>query len=251
MAHIIAIANQKGGVGKSTTAQALAAGLVLEGNKTLLVDSDQQGNTSYDYHAAADLAGLSEIFTGDATADEVVQNTPRGALIASGVLGGIESRLTGEKAPYALKNALKSISSNYDFVVIDTPPTLGIITINAFVAADSIVVPALPDIYSLQGIGQLHNTVQTVKSSCSAGVRIVGILLTRYTWRSILNRTMHQSMKDAAAAMGTRLFDTTIREGVAIREAQANRESIFDYAPRSKPAQDYRQFVSELLERIG
>ncbi|GHT96840.1 hypothetical protein FACS1894122_15510 [Alphaproteobacteria bacterium] len=149
---------------------------------------------------------------------------------------------------YKLVEALERIKPNYDYIIIDTPPALGILTVNALTACDSVIVPAQADVYSLQGIEQLHDTVSTVKQYCNKNLKIQGILLTRFSYRTILSKNILELLEQTAEKIQTKLFKTTIREAIAIKEAQANRQDIFSYAPASNAAIDYNNFINELLE---
>lgn len=253
MGSIISIANQKGGVGKSTTAQALSAGLSFTGQKTLLIDLDPQGNVTYTTGADPAQGTSYDLLTGNADAREVIQATAQGDVIPAGrMLSRLDIELsatTGKE--YRLMEALAPVKEKYQMIVLDTPPALGILTVNAFTASDSVIIPAQADIFSLQGVGQLYDTVEVVRKYCNPTLSIAGILLTRHNTRTILSRDLQDLMAQTAEQIGTSLFTSMIREGIAVKEAQANRQSLFDYSPSSNPAQDYRAFISELAERMG
>lgn len=246
---ILVIANQKGGAGKTTTAAALAAGLSLKGYKVLSIDLDAQGNFSYTAQADPDKPSALDVLTGDASAVQAIQHTPAGDIIASSPgLAGADAFISKTGKEYRLKEALEPVKGSYDFIVIDTPPALGILTVNALTACDRVIIPAQADIFSLQGVGQLFETVEPVKKYCNAKLAIDGILLTRYSPRAILSRDAAALAVKMAQQMGTRVYTTTIREGIAMKEAQISRESIFSYAPTSKVAQDYARFIDEFTE---
>lgn len=250
MKDIIAVINQKGGVGKSTTALSLGAGLSLRGYKVLYADLDAQGNLSHTMKA--DTSGLTalDVLTQQATAAEVIQHTALGDIIpASPALAGADAVITATGKEYRLKEALEPVKGSYDYIVIDTPPALGVLTINALTACHSAVIPAQADIYSLQGINQLYTTIDTVRKYCNPSLSIKGILLTRYSARSILSRELAEVIEQTAQRFNTQLFSTPIRETVAVREAQASQQDIYSYAPKSNAAADYTAFVAELLER--
>lgn len=252
MSRIIAITNQKGGVGKSTTAQAMGAGLAIKGYSVLFVDLDPQGNLSYAMQA--DLSGLSsrDLLLKQATAAEAIQHTEQGYIIpAAAALSAADMELNTTGKEYRLREALAQCAADFDYIIIDTPPALGILTVNALTAADSLIIPAQAEIFSLQGIGQLSATITAVKTYCNNRLRLDGILLTRHNGRPILSRDMADLIKDTAGKLGTFAYDTVIREGIAVKEAQANQQSIFAYAPKSKAVADYMAFVSEYLERGG
>lgn len=248
--RIIAIINQKGGVGKSTTAATLAAGLSLKGYKTLSIDLDAQGNLTYTAGAKTNGATAPGVLTGEVKAEDAIQHTPSGDIIAANkALAGADAFIADTGKEYRLKEALESLQAAYDYIIIDTPPALGILTINALTACNSVIIPAQADIYSLQGIEQLADTMKPVKKYCNPNLKIAGILLTRYSSRSVLSREVAELAEQLADKLGTKLFKTTIREAIAVKEAQISQQSLFDYAPKAKVTEDYRAFIEELLEQ--
>lgn len=248
---IYSVINQKGGVGKSTTAAALWAGLNLKGYKALAIDLDAQGNLTYSAKGQGGKTALS-LLTGEASAREIIQSTGTGDIITSSkALAGADAFITGKGKENRLKDAMQDIIALYDYIIIDTPPALGILTVNALTACNSVIIPAQPDIFSLQGIDQLIETMQPVKEYCNKELSIAGILLTRCNARQVLARDITAYLKQIAAQLDTKLFETTIREGVAIKEAQAQQKSIFDYAARAKVTADYNAFIAELLGKGG
>ena len=248
MKQIIAITNQKGGVGKSTTAQAMGAGLQQEGYKVLFVDLDAQGNLSYTLGSDGGGYSILDVLRKEARADQAIQHTTGGDLIASSPsLSGADILLDQTGKEYRLKEALDLIQARYDYIILDTPPALGILTVNALTACTWAIIPAQADTYSLQGIAQLYNTIDAVRRYCNPTLIVKGILLTRHGGRTILSRDMADMIGDAAKMLGTTLFTTTIRENVAVKESQACRQDIFTYAPKSNAAQDYSALINELL----
>ena len=244
----IAIINQKGGVGKSTTASQLASGLSLKGYRTLSVDLDAQGNLSYTAGAKTDGATALGVLTGEVKTEDAIQHTQSGDIIpANKALAGADAFIADTGKEYRLKEALESVSGSYDFCIIDTPPALGILTINALTACDSVIIPAQADIYSLQGIEQLAETMKPVKKYCNPALAIEGILLTRYSPRSVLSRDIADLAEQLAEKLGTKLFKATIREAIAVKEAQISQQSLFAYAPKAKVTEDYTAFVEEVL----
>lgn len=245
----MAVVNQKGGVGKSTTAAALSGGLRLCGRRVLAVDLDAQGNLSHTLRARP-CPGKSvlEVLLGMVPAREAVQATDSGDLLpASKGLSGADAFLSETGKEYRLREALEPLGEEYDYCVIDSPPALGIATVNALTAADMAIVPAQADIYSLQGVEQLAATVETVRRYCNPGLKVDGILLTRYSPRSVLSREVRELMDRLAQRLGTRLYQASIREAIAVKEAQISRENLFTYAPGSNVAGDYRAFLEEAL----
>lgn len=244
----IAIVNRKGGVGKTATAQALGAGLIRKGCSVLYIDLDSQTNLTYGL--GADAAGLSsmDVLTGEATAQEAIQHTQQGDVIAGAeALAGADAAIDGTGKEYRLKEALEGLQ--YDYCIVDTPAALGTLTVNALTAADSVIIPVQAEVYSLQGIGQLSKTIEAVKKYCNRNLYIRGILITRYNGRAIISRDMQSNLEEAAQQLKTRLYSTPIRECVSIKEAQAQQQDIYSYAPRSNAAKDYAAFIEEFTER--
>ena len=242
----IAVVNQKGGVGKSTTAAALAGGLCLCGRRVLAVDLDAQGNLSHTMRAQPRPGkSILEVLLGTLPASEAVQATAMGDLLpASKGLSGADAFLSETGKEYRLREALQGLSGAYDYCIIDSPPALGIATVNALTGADMAIVPAQADIYSLQGVEQLAATVETVRRYCNPGLKVDGILLTRYSPRSVLSREVRGQL---AQRLGTRVYQSAIREAIAVKEAQISRENLFTYAPGSNVAKDYQAFLQEAL----
>lgn len=249
---VIAIANRKGGVGKSTTAQALTSGLTFKGYTVLAVDLDAQRNLTSTMKAKVETKTALGVLTGDITAKEAIRRTETGDIIpASKALSGADAILTETGKEYRLKEALEPVEGEYDFCVVDCPPALGILTVNALTAADSVVIPAQADIYSIEGIEDLQEIIQPVRKYCNRSLKILGILLTRYNPRSILSRDVTTIAGQLAGKLGTSLFKATIREATAVKEAQISQKSLFTYAPKAKVTEDYKAFIEEFLERIS
>ena len=247
---IITVTNQKGGAGKTTTAATLAAGLLLKGYKTLLIDLDPQGNLSYTAGANTDGATALGVLTGEVKLQDAIQHTASGDIIAaSKALSGADAFIADTGKEYRLKEALEALQGLYDYVIVDTPPALGILTINALTACNSVIIPAQADIYSLQGIEQLAETMKPVKKYCNPALQIEGIVLTRYSPRSILSREVAELAEQLAAKLGTKLFKATIREAISVKEAQISQQTLYSYAPKAKVTEDYTALIEELLEK--
>lgn len=250
MKEVIAIINQKGGVGKSTTANAIGAGLSLKGYKVLYIDLDAQGNLTYTLGAVTNGLTSLDLLSKTAGAAEAIQHTGQGDIIAaSPALAGADTVITAVGKEYRLKEAIEPLKESYDYIIIDTPPALGILTINALTACTGAVIPAQADIYSLQGISQLHSTIQTVRQYCNPALTIKGIVLTRYSARAILSREVAEMIDETAKRLDTKLYKTTIRENIAVKESQARQQNIFTYSPKSNAAEDYKALVDEIIER--
>lgn len=251
MSHIISIINQKGGVAKSTTAQNLTAGLRLRELNTLLIDLDPQGNTTYTTGIEDTPSTIYEVLIDRTDIKEAISQSKHfGDVIPAGKsLSNLDLELTSIGKEYKLKEALESIKNNYDFIIIDTPPSLSIITVNALTTSDYAIIPAMADIYSLQGIGQLYSTIQAIKDYCNPSLQVQGILLTRHSDRTILSRDLKETIEATAKQLDTTVYKEFIREGVAIREAQTKKQDIFSYAPKSNVALDYMFFMNEVIER--
>ena len=243
----IAVINQKGGVGKSTTAQAIGAGLMRKGLKVLFIDLDAQGNLSYSL--GADTLGYNalRVLQNPQTTEEEIQETPEGDIIASTPsLAGADTLITQTGKEYRLREALETIEGKYDYCIIDTPPALGILTINALTACKWAIIPSQADIYSLQGIAQLNSTIEAVRRYCNPELSIAGIVLTRFNKRSVIRREVAEMLEETAEQLHTKLYGAKIRECTALVEAQATRQNIFDYAPRSNASADYKELVEEI-----
>jgi chromosome partitioning protein len=243
---IIAICNQKGGQGKTTTAQAIATGAAQIGRKSLAIDLDPQGNLTFSMGGNGADVGAYELITGKTTPGQTIQHTQQGDIItASSSLALADTTFTGDTRTNALKTALKPIKSKYDVITIDCPPTLNTLLINALTAADVVIIPLTADMYSLQGLYQLKQSIQAAQRG-NTGLKIGGVLFVKHSTRTILSRDLTDVIADKCRELDIPVYKTTIREGVAIREAQTQRESIFDYAPKSKPAKDYMQLIREI-----
>jgi len=251
MGKVISISNQKGGVGKTTTTGAIAAGFKNKGFKVLCVDLDSQANLSFSAGAETeDCPTIYEILKNEAKTSFSIQRMPSFDIIASNILlSGIELEFTQTGREYLLKDALSSVKDKYDYIFIDTPPALSILTVNAFTASDYIIIPMLSDIFSLQGIAQLSETVKRVKTYCNPDLKIEGILLTKHNKRTILSREIRGTAELIAKELGTSLYKTTIRASVAVMEAQTSQQNIYEYAPKNGATLDYADLVNELLSR--
>lgn len=249
MRKILAVINQKGGVGKSSTALAVTGALRVLGRRALAIDLDSQGNLGYTMGMEGQGSSSFDLLTRAASAEEVIITTDQGDLIPSSpALAGADAMITQTGKEYRLKEALEAVADRYDHIIIDTPPALGILTINALTCAQAALVPAQADIYSLAGIAQLHQTIEAVRQYCNPELTVLGIVLTRHNPRSVLSRDLTGVIARTADQLGTRLLESSIRDAVAVREAQARRQGLFSYAPKSAVAADYMALTKELLE---
>lgn len=241
--YVISIINQKGGVGKTTTAHNLAAGLRLQKKKVLLLDLDAQCNLTLLQRANNNTHTIYDVLTGKTKLRDAIQND---FVAGSKNLILLQSKAGAEQI---LKYVLQS-AKDYDYVIIDTPPALGIITINALTASDSIIITSTADLLPIQGLNDLYKTVQTVKKNSNPNLKILGILVTRFNKRTVLGKTMLKSLTDIAAKIGTKVFNTEIRDSIAIKEAQAKQTDIFSYSRYSTAGRDYKNLTTEILEMM-
>ncbi len=247
---VYVVANQKGGIGKTTTATNLA-GILGKKAKTLLIDADPQGNSTSTYEAKVeDVATLYDVMI-DAEKlpiEDAIQHTANGDIVASDpLLAKAEKMLDGDvEGFYRLKDALDELDG-YEYVVIDTAPSLNVILYNCLIAADQVIIPVTADTYAMQGIDQLNDTIQAVKRRQNRSLSVAGLLLVKYAGRSNLERSTRDAIAEHATAMGTKLFATTVRECVKTKEAQEKKKLLIDYAPKSTTCVDYQTFVEELL----
>ena len=253
MNKIICVSNQKGGVGKTTTTNALAMGLRHKGYRVLCVDFDPQGNLSFSLRADNRVElqnSIYQVLKGDLKAVQAIQHTELADVITSNMmLSGIELEFTGKGREFLLSSALKSVEKRYDYILIDSPPALGVLTVNAFSASNVILMPVLSDLYSLQGIVQLNETIEHVRARNNPGLVNAGILLTRFNPRGQINNVIRETAADMAKTFNIPLLRTTIRTGVDLTKAQILRRDMIRYAPKSKAVQDYQRLLDELFER--
>ena len=250
MTRISAIINQKGGVDKTTTAHALSTGLRMKGHSVLVADCDPQGNLSYNMRADTHGMGIHEALRGESLTKELIQQTEQGDILTSSPkLSSADREFDDTGREYLLSAALEQIKGQYSHIIIDCPPQLGILTINALCACTDAVITLTSDMYALQGLSQLIGTIGKVRQFCNRQVDIAGILLCRHNIRSILSRDIKDTVRQKAAELDTILYNTIIRDGVSVREAQAQRQSLFSYDKSSNPTLDYERFVSEYLKQ--
>ena len=252
MSTVIAITNQKGGVGKTTTSCSLACGLAMNHKRVLAVDLDPQGNLGFSLGLEIEsCASIYEVFNGTATLQQAIRSAKCCDVISSNILlSGAELEFTGKQRESMLKDVLSTVAGYYDYIIIDTPPALNILTVNAYAAANYLIIPMVPEILSLLGVSQIKDTINTVRASVNPDLDVLGILLTKYNPRTLLSKEVKEMAQDIAAQIGTSVFNTQIRSSVSVAEAPAQGESLLNYAPRSNPAMDYKALVAEVLKLI-
>lgn len=250
--EIITVINQKGGVGKTVTAHALGAGLKRRGKKVLYVDLDPQGNLSFALGAVSPKKTAFNLFMKDASLFECVTKTLNADVICSSPnLAAVQTLLVSEIGTESiLKEAFKEgeAEKTYDYVIIDTPPALSLQTVNALTLSDKLIIPTQADIFGLQGIGQLFKTIEQVKKYYNPNLYTAGILLVRFKKRTSLSKQIFSVLEDTAAKLNTKIFETKIRDCIAVAEVQGLKSDIFTYAPKSNAALDYDAFVDEFLK---
>lgn len=246
----VSIINRKGGVGKSTTASTLAAGLAESKKKILLIDMDAQRNLSYGLKVDEPKLTSYNVMARTATVQEAVIEISKyiDLIPATKTLSTADVNITDTGKEYRLKEALKEVEDEYDYCIIDTPPALGILTVNALTASDTCIIPVQAEIYSLQGTGDLYETINTVRKYCNPGLGIAGILVTRCNERMVVTRELLGMIEESAKAMGTKVYKSKIRECTMVKEAQAGQEDLFSYAPKCNAALDYKEFVKEFIK---
>ncbi len=246
MGTVIAIANQKGGEGKTTTSINLAHGLALEGNRTLLIDMDPQGNSSGIFIEPDHIEiSAADLFLQKADVNDIIQQTryDKLDLLPSKInLAEVELGTVNVEAPYVLRDAVSRIRDNYDYIVIDCPPSLSIFTVNALVASDCVVVPLQAEKFSIDGIKGLQNTIESIKRRINPQLTILGALVTQLKPNTVLTKTILPVIENYFP-----VFETFISSGVAIGESHLSKQSLLDYNPGIKQAKEYFSFVKEVI----
>ena len=249
---IVAIANQKGGVGKTTTAINLAAAMALRGRETLLIDLDPQANSTMSFLDMRQVGRsmYDVIAEPDARLEDIIVATPVPHLwIAPAriALAKLEARLVGElDSHFRLKDRLDAVRSRFPAMVIDCPPALGLLTVNALVAASHLLVPIQSSYFALEGTDDLLETIEKVRARANPGLQIVGVVITMHDRRTSLARDIREQIQQV---FGTKVFRTTISKSVRLEESPAYKESIFTFAPESTGATEYYSLCEEVIDR--
>lgn len=253
MAHVIVLANQKGGVGKTTTAINLAAALAHYKRRTLILDLDPQANCSISFLNTADIQESMFDVLSDTRVPigSLIQatKTPNLSIIPATIaLARMEQLMVGQfDAPFRLKDSLTSVQSNFDYIVIDTPPALGILTVNAFVAGTDLLIPIQPSYFALEGTDDLLETLERVRARPNPELNLMGVVITMFDTRTNLARDSFNQIKKV---FGKKLMRTQISRSVRLEESPAYKESILTFAPSSSGAEEFVKLAREVRNRV-
>lgn len=254
MSKVLAIVNQKGGVGKTTTAINLAASLALEGVSTLLIDCDPQANTTggMGFGRVDDRLSIYDVLLGHATAEEATLPTEIDTLSvipgSKNMIGANVELVSAERREFRLRDALQPIRDKYTFILLDCPPALDLLTLNSLVASDGLLVPMQAEYFALEGISELMSTLDRVAAAFNEGLALEGVLLTMFDDRTNLSQQVTENLR---AFFGEKLLKTFIPRNVRLAEAPSHGKPVALYDDKSRGAEAYHQLAEELLERNG
>lgn len=252
--NIICIANQKGGVAKTATTAILASVLKRKGYRVLTIDMDPQGSLSKQVRAEAKKNEVYDVLKGEVSARDAIQHLDQFDIIPTSImLAGLDAELSTDVGKYfKLRDALEAadLRTEYDYIIIDTPPSLGVPTVNAIVAADHILIPTDADCDSINGIVQLSDIIRNIKKYCGVNPEIMGIVFTKFDPRQNNSKDMMALAMRIADALGTRVFGTYVRAAVAVREAKSRSTDLVVSHPGSTVVQDYTSLANEMLQEV-
>lgn len=246
MTQIITVTNQKGGVGKTTTAAALVCGLHQRGAKVLGLDLDPQGNLGFNLGLDIGTGNtIYDVIKGSCTIEEAIVPSEYGDVLPSDImLSAAEVEFNMPRREFLLDEQLSIIRSRYDFIVIDTPPALNILTINAYVASTGLIVPMEAEVLSLVGVSQIQDTIDTVRKSFNPNLKVLGVLLNKYNRQLTLSREILDLAEEVARQLDSHVFTTKIRRSVNVAMAPAHGQSVLTYRPDCTSAKDFRKIVN-------
>ena len=245
MSQIITVTNQKGGVGKTTVAAALVCGLHRRGARVLGVDIDPQGNLGFTL--GLDIGSghtVYDVLKGACSIESAIVPTEYGDVLPSDIMLSIADVEFTPQREFMLAHQLSFLGDRYDFIIIDTPPSLNLLTINAYVASTGLIIPMEAEVLSLVGISQIQDTIDTVRNSFNAELKVLGILLNKFNPRLTLSKDILDLAEQIAEQLNSHVFPTKIRRSVSVAMAPAHGQSVLTYSPSSKPALDLQDIVS-------